>query len=324
MDKCPIWQTPARVTLFNDKDSFRVNSPRAGGTYIISGTAVATVGGYSTDQRISLTSWLVRQRMMGNDEPMIYSYLDLSSSHLEVHQRADNLLKYIDSQLPRISDVFEFRLHRRYNPETDYYLWKRYVEMLAWSESTKLEELEYLLTFLEREAWLEKAYGGAVDRNFQLTMGGHSHLAEFNYQSVDSTQAFVAMWFDMSLDDAWKKGIAPAIRESGYTELRIDKKEHANKIDDEIIAEIRRSKFLIADLTEGDTGARGSVYYEVGFAHGLGIPAIFTCREGLLEKIHFDIRQYSVIEWSTPKELRLALAKRISAVIGDGPLGEKP
>lgn len=37
-------------------------------------------------------------------------------------------------------------------------------------------------------------------------------------------------------------------------------KEHANKIDDEIIAEIRRSAFLVADFT----GQRQNVYFETG------------------------------------------------------------
>lgn len=96
-------------------------------------------------------------------------------------------------------------------------------------------------------------------------------------------------------------------------------KEHLNKIDDEIIAEIRRSKFLIADFTEGDTGARGGVYYEAGFAHGLNIPVIFTCRSDTFSKVHFDTRQYPHIIWDTPEQLSKRLVRRICAVIGTGP-----
>ena len=185
MDKCPIWQTPARVTRFNGKDSFRVDSPRAGGAYIISGTAAVTVENYSTDQRISLTSWFVRQRMMGDDEPMVYSYSEPSTSRLQVRQRADNLLKYIGSQLSRISDVFEFKLRRQYFPDVDYPLWKRCAEMMAWSESMDIEDLEYLLEFLVREARPEKLRGAIGDCNVRLTMNGHSYLEELNRQSGD-------------------------------------------------------------------------------------------------------------------------------------------
>ena len=151
-------------------------------------------------------------------------------------------------------------------------------------------------------------------------MEGYRYLAEIEHVITDSSQAFVAMWFDESMDEVWEEGFRPAIRDTGYEAVRIDRKEHLNKIDDEIIAEIRRARFLVADFTQGETGPRGGVYYEAGFAHGLNIPVIFTCRKDGLEKAHFDTRQYPHIVWETPEELRGALAKRISAVLGDGPL----
>ena len=151
-------------------------------------------------------------------------------------------------------------------------------------------------------------------------MEGYSYLAEIDHAVTDSAQAFVAMWFGKSMDEVWRKGLQPAIRDAGYEALRIDQKEHLNKVDDEIIAEIRRSRFLVADFTQGETGPRGGVYYEAGFAHGLNIPVVFTCRKDALEKIHFDTRQYPHIVWKTPEELRDSLAERISAVLGDGPL----
>ena len=57
------------------------------------------------------------------------------------------------------------------------------------------------------------------------------------------------MWFNTSMNDAYEEGIALAIEDAGYKPVRIDRKDHNNKIDDEIIAEIRRSRFLVADFT---------------------------------------------------------------------------
>jgi hypothetical protein len=51
---------------------------------------------------------------------------------------------------------------------------------------------------------------------------------------------------------------------------------HNNKIDDEIVAEIRRSKFLLADFTCEKEKVRGGVYFEAGFGMRLGIPVIWT------------------------------------------------
>ena len=123
------------------------------------------------------------------------------------------------------------------------------------------------------------------------------------------------MWFDGSMQKPFEDGIRLAIIDAGYTPLRIDQKEHANKIDDEIIAEIRKSKFLVADLT----GNRGGVYYEAGFAYGLGLTVIYCCREDALKDVHFDIRQFNTIVWSEPSELRTALKTRIEAILGHGP-----
>ena len=135
----------------------------------------------------------------------------------------------------------------------------------------------------------------------------------------DSSQAFVAMWFHDSMDRAFEDGIKPGIEDAGYTALRVDRTEHINKIDDEIIASIRRSRFLVADFTQGDDGARGGVYYEAGFAAGLAIPVIYTCRNGGVDDLAFDTRQYNHILWETPEGLRKALRDRIGRVIGDGP-----
>lgn len=101
--------------------------------------------------------------------------------------------------------------------------------------------------------------------------------------------------------------------------MRIDRKLDVVKIDDEIIAEIRRSRFLVADFTHEKAGARGGVYFEAGFAFGLGIPVIYTCREDAIDKIHFDTRQYHHTAWKDSADLRDKLEKRILAVIGEGP-----
>lgn len=109
---------------------------------------------------------------------------------------------------------------------------------------------------------------------------------------------------------------------AGYQPLRIDKKEHVNRIDDEIFADIRRSRFVIADFTHGDSGVRGGVYFEAGFAQGLGLPVIWTCRKDMLseDKLHFDIRQYNFLEWTDEnlEDFKDRLQKRIEAILGRG------
>ena len=320
---CRIWSTPASSEP-RTGHGVTVDSPRAGGRYFISDTAAKILESRDENLKARLTSWLIEQRRWGVDCPKIFSTsvgeIEQRRS-LSIRQRADNLLRYIQRQLPHIGMDFYFEMDRNIFTESKGNKWaRRFMEMLAWSESAKVEELIYLLDYLESESCLQRIKHGATCLRYRLTVRGHSYLAEIDHAVTDSSQAFVAMWFDESMDEVWEKGFRPAIRNAGYEALRIDRKEHLNKIDDEIIAEIRRARFLVADFTHGKTGPRGGVYYEAGFAHGLNIPVVFTCRKDALEKVHFDTRQYPHIVWETLEELRAGLAKRISAVLGDGPL----
>jgi hypothetical protein len=319
---CPIWQTPAKA-LATTRDGQNVDSSRAGGGYFVSGTASATLGSWDEPKKIQLTSWLVEQRRLSVSRPEIFSTtLDEVTKRrpLSVHDRADALLRYLGAKSELLGTVVKF--YALDNTKAS----GTANELLAWTASRKIPEVTTLAEYCGEEGWIEhrvtERTGSSLNTVHELMLRppGYARLAELDGINSGSKQAFVAMWFDDSMKAAYEAGIAPAIREAGYEPMRIDRKDHNNKIDDEIIAEIRRSRFLVADFTQGDTGARGGVYYEAGFAHGLNIPVIFTCSTDAIDKVHFDTRQYNHITWATPDELNERLAKRISATLGDGPL----
>ena len=166
--------------------------------------------------------------------------------------------------------------------------------------------------------WVDRHGGTSSHR---ISVEGHARLAQVEQVDSESSKAFVAMWFDESTNEPWQKAIRTGIEDAGYEPVRIDRKEHVNKIDDEIIAELRRARFVVADFTHGADGVRGGVYYEAGFAHGRGIPVVFCCRSDVIEKIHFDTRQYNHITWDPQNldDFRRRLRTRIEAVIGEGP-----
>jgi nucleoside 2-deoxyribosyltransferase len=146
-----------------------------------------------------------------------------------------------------------------------------------------------------------------------LTAKGLNRLADLRRGLFGpfNKQVFVAMSFDKFLNDAWTNGLKLGIEDCNYSAIRVDAKEHNEKICDFIIAEIRKSKFLVADFSLH----RNGVYFEAGLMMGLGRPVIFTCRKDELSKAHFDTRQYNHIEWKNPAELRERLKRRIQATI---------
>jgi len=155
-------------------------------------------------------------------------------------------------------------------------------------------------------------FGNSTIIKYQITARGWEKLDSLRTASGSAKkQAFVAMWFHPDMEEFYTNGIGPAVEACGLRSFRVDLKEHNNKICDEIIAEIRRSRILVADFT----GDRGGVYYEAGFASGLGIPVIWTVRKDFLTKVHFDTRQYNHIVYETADELRSKLENRIRATI---------
>jgi nucleoside 2-deoxyribosyltransferase/DNA-directed RNA polymerase subunit RPC12/RpoP len=188
--------------------------------------------------------------------------------------------------------------HVRLFPQTDY--------PIAYAKD--VGEFEYFVEKALELGYLEQ--GSDTDR-VRLSLEGWKRVSELRKDEIKSNQAFVAMWFNKELDIAWADGFKPALEQTGYVPLRIDLSQHNEKIDDRIIAEIRKSGLLVADFT----GQRGGVYFEAGFAMGLGKPVIWTCREDYVEKLHFDTRQYNHIVWTDPADLKEKLRLRIEATL---------
>lgn len=144
-----------------------------------------------------------------------------------------------------------------------------------------------------------------------LTIDAYNYLEDLK-KTVDSKQCFVAMNFDDNLESLYKNSIQSAIEDSQkYKAYRVDKVAHNDLINNKIIAEIRKSKFLVAEFT----GQKRGVYFEAGFAMGLGKPVIFLVKKTDLKKLHFDTRQYNHIVWETEKELFTKLKDQIEATI---------
>ena len=68
----------------------------------------------------------------------------------------------------------------------------------------------------------------------------------------------------------------------------------------------------------------GNVHYEAGFAHGLGRPVIYTCREDCKDYLRFDTRQIHHIFWTDADDLACQLQARLEGQFGHGPVQHAP
>ena len=120
------------------------------------------------------------------------------------------------------------------------------------------------------------------------------------------------MSFAKELFPVWNDGIKPALERADYRAYRVDDDPHIGRIDAKIMTEIKNSRFVVADVTD----QRPGVYFEAGYALGLGLPVIWSVRENDLRNVHFDTRQYNHIVWRAADDLEQQLYNRVSAVIG--------
>jgi nucleoside 2-deoxyribosyltransferase len=170
----------------------------------------------------------------------------------------------------------------------------------------------------------------------EITPAGWEYIEQLRARNPKSKKAFVAMWFDDQMKDICENFISKAAYEAGgFTAEAVYQDEHNNDINDQIIANINQSRFMIADFT----GNRAGVYYEAGYARGLNIPVIYTCREDwfntyvnqtvdviendtntkkeimMMSRIHFDIDHRNFIIWENGEDLKEKLINRINATI---------
>jgi hypothetical protein len=132
-----------------------------------------------------------------------------------------------------------------------------------------------------------------------LHPAGWVRFQELQHQAVNSRRAFMAMRFgDQELDRVFFEHFKPAVKRAGFDLIKLDEEPRAGLIDDRLRLEIRRSRFLVADLTHGNPGA----YWEAGYAEGLGRPVIYTCRQDVFEdphaKPHFDTNHHLTVVWN--------------------------
>jgi hypothetical protein len=305
---CPICKSSSNKNS-SEKDGDNVDCPRCG-RYSISSSAIVTLKNSKPSERqiANLSGWLRE-----NPEVTIHTHnLDnlLAMNTPSVSEMAEKLIVAI----AKSSSFIGCEVSIAYDNGANSWL------SVSWSQNR--DELVYLVEkyLMQERSWVVDTKSAVFGVSVQLTPSGYAYLDQLRQGQGDGVQGFCAMWFDQTVTPIWTEAIEPAIADAGYRPIRIDEVNHNNRIDDEILAQIRRSRFVVADFT----GDRGGVYFEAGFALGLGIQVIWTVREEDLKGVHFDNRQYNFLQWSQ-KDLpsfKKALQRRIEATLGFGPLAQ--
>ena len=298
---CPLCSSPDRIIdIIPDRPSTFLVDCDICGRFIFNHAALLNFRDYSEEQKALLSAYTFDSREHKLEPPDLsvpqgVPHSEIFSRYARKHalEKLNNLVLYLGNHSQYFKQPFKLHKEKHY-PITF---------------STRKEEFSNIKdqAIAERLAEMPSAEG-----NITLSLTGWERYEALKSSTlIETKQCFVAMSFKPTLNELYESGIRPAIIDAGYDPVRVDRKEHNEKICDLIIAEIRRSRFVVADFTR----QRQGVYYEAGFALGLGRPVIFLCAKKEEKRVHFDTRQYNHIFWETPLELREKLKSRIEATI---------
>lgn len=147
---------------------------------------------------------------------------------------------------------------------------------------------------------------------FDMTFKGLNYYLKLMEQGDLSNKCFVAMSFDPKMKEV-RKSIKKTIKKNNFEPIIIDEQliDSSQTINDAIISAIKECKFCIADFTQQKDG----VYFESGFAVGLGKPVIYTCHKDWFEQSHFDTNHFPHIIYKSQEELIEKLNNKINAWI---------
>jgi hypothetical protein len=123
---------------------------------------------------------------------------------------------------------------------------------------------------------------------------------------------FAAMPFAREYEDTFFVAMAPSADSVGAVCRRVDQEEYVGDVVRRLEEMIRSAVAVMVDLSE----AKPNVFYEAGFAQGLGKPTIAICSTPLRE-LPFDVNHWNIIEYGRGQTHRLktALSRRLKAVV---------
>jgi len=247
----------------------------------------------------TLSSWILEQNEL---------YI-----HPKLIQNEEDKLLSIPDKL--ISQKYELFLKHVSNTDTMFYKNDKRLQKITWSNNDK--ELERLInkSIDNKHCYIKKLKKSTIIEDYGITYDGIEFLENLGFQT-NSNKIFMAFHFTKNMKEEFETTIKKAVTDASNNKLeaiRVSSSltEYDMKIDDELISMIKSSKAVIADFT----GNRTAVYYEAGFAMGLGIPIIWTCKETDIDKLSFDTRQYPHIIWKDKNDLYTQVSNRLKAKI---------
>jgi hypothetical protein len=180
-------------------------------------------------------------------------------------------------------------------------------------------QFDYVFQHLIKDGLIEsigiKLPDGSTNYGPRLTFKGWGKYNQL-LQKPNSKLAFMAMQFHNAkfTSEVFEKIATRVLKETGFGLRKLPEADQPmGLIDDHLRVEIKRSRFLVAEISE----LNPNVIWEAGFAEGLGKKVVYLCEETIFDDLSrkrvFDIEHQLTIPWSE-KNLDKAIDKLVDTI----------
>lgn len=123
---------------------------------------------------------------------------------------------------------------------------------------------------------------------------------------------FAAMPFAREYEDTFFVAMAPSADSIGAVCRRVDQEEYVGDVVQQMEIMIRSATAVVADLSE----AKPNVFYEAGFARGIGKPTIAICSTPVKD-LPFDVNHWNIIKYGRGQThlLKGKLSRRLKSIV---------
>ncbi|MDZ7819569.1 MAG: hypothetical protein U5K55_13600 [Aliarcobacter sp.] len=306
-NKCPICQSE-EMEYFEISGDKNINCKKCE-NYVIDDLMLSMLKDDDIKQYLpKISSWISEQNKIYGKRPEISP--DTANKILEqkektIKEKFDCFMKTF-AQISFPEDGLSFLEHLPYSKN------KQKISMNEFNHCyINKDEFENIINKAEEKRYLKSA--GISYCYKGLSFDGLEYIESLEEVNKNSKNVFVAFHFTHEMQSIFDNDIKSAIEELGLVYKRVgtsttDTNTHIN---DEIIGKIKSAKIVIADFS----GQRNSVYFEAGFAMGLKIPVIWTCKNDEVDDLSFDTRQYPHILWNAKEELAKKIKERILTLL---------
>lgn len=314
MAKCVICGSEGCTETQLARDAVKVECAQCG-EYEITGSLLATYKYDKEHRRPHTVSAWIREYYMESGKPPVLT----TDNFLDILMIPDKPLK---SKLERFMRIYFENMHDDGQTTIDLNTTPMWLS-LTWA--TDELELKSIIDEAIKQGLLE----GEIKKILMyetppkyhwrasiklLTFKGREFVEALGQTKENSNKVFLAFHFTDEMKISFEVTAKRAVADASHGKLEAVRVSTSGtptdtKIDDALIVMLKNSKVVIADFT----GQRQAVYYEAGYAMGMGIPVIWTCRADHVQDLSFDTRQYPHILWKDEEDLYKQLTDRLSA-----------